>query len=290
MSPLGALQLKATDRGTAAPLRATAVELPVEELLAIVRAPVSEPAAVGANCRLNVAVWPALRVNGNVAPDTVNPVPDAVAELTVTAAEPVDDSVSDWVACVPTATLPKAMLVEFTERVAVPLPPVPPLAAAPVPVNGTVTDEFDSELSAMVSWPVALPAAVGANCTLRFMVLFAATVAGRVPAPLTVKALPVIVRAEITTGLELEFVKTSLDVAGEPTVTLPKATLPGETVIVPALALGLPLAALLATIPPQPDSETDAIKTAKPKKRREESRFLKVRSEKFLAENVFNFE
>lgn len=99
MSPLlGALQLKATDRGTAEPLRATAVELPVEELLAIVSFPVSEPVAVGANWRLNVAVWPAFRVNGNVAPDTVKPVPDAVAELTVTAAEPVEDSVSDWVA------------------------------------------------------------------------------------------------------------------------------------------------------------------------------------------------
>jgi hypothetical protein len=294
VSPLGALQLKATDRGTAAPLRATAVELPVEELLAIVSFPVSEPVAVGANCRLNVAVWPAFRVRGNVAPDTVNPVPDAVAELTVTAAVPVDDRVSDWVAFVPTGTLPKATLVEFTERVAVPeageVGGGVVVAATPVPVNATVTDAFDSELSAMVSWPVALPAAVGANCTLRFRVLFAATVAGSVPAPLTVKALPVIVRAEITTGFELELARASLVVAGDPTVTLPKATLPGETLIVPALALGVPLAVLLAVRPPQPDRETDATATAKPRKRREESRFLEVRSEKFPAENVFNFE
>lgn len=193
-------------------------------------------------------------------------------------------------ALVPTATLPKAMVVEFTERVA-----VPPdgggvvVAAMPVPLSATVTDEFDSELSAMVSCPVALPAAVGANCTLRFRVLFAAIVAGRVPAPLTVKALPVIVRAEITTGFELEFARASLVVAGDPTVTLPKATLPGDTVIVPALALGVPLAALLATIPPQPERETDVIRTAEPKKRRKESRFLEVRSEEFPTENVFNF-
>lgn len=93
--PLGALQFKSTASGTAEPLRATTVELPVEELLAIVKCPVSEPVAVGANCRLSVAVWPAFRVNGNVAPDTLNPVPEAVAELTVTAAEPVDDRVSD---------------------------------------------------------------------------------------------------------------------------------------------------------------------------------------------------
>jgi len=163
-------------------------------------------------------------------------------------------------------------------------------AATPVPLSPTVTDAFDSELSAMVSWPVALPAAVGANCTLRFRVLFAATVAGSVPAPLTVKALPVIVRAEITTGFELELARASLVVAGDPTVTLPKATLPGETLIVPALALGVPLAVLLAVRPPQPDRETDATATAKPRTRREESRFLEVRSEKFPAENVFNFE
>jgi hypothetical protein len=151
--PVGALQFKATARGTAAPLRATVVELPVEELLAIVNFPVSEPVAVGANCRLNVAVWPAFRVNGNVAPVTVNPVPEAVAELTVTAAEPVDDKVSDCVACVPTATLPKAMLVELMESVGVDPPPPVLLVGERLSANVFVTP-FSLELSVTVATEV----------------------------------------------------------------------------------------------------------------------------------------
>lgn len=142
-------------------------------------------------------------------------------------------------------------------------------AATPVPLSATVIEGSDSELFATVSWPVALPVAVGANCTLRLRVLFAAIVAGRVPAPLTVKTLPVIVRAEITTGFELVFARASLAVAGDPTVALPKATLPGVTVIVPALALGVPLAVLLAVNPPQPARERDAARTAKPNRRYE---------------------
>ena len=57
-------------------------------------------------------------MRGNVAPDTVNPVPDAAAEFTVTAAVPVDCRVRDCVAGVPTGTLPKATLLAPTVRVA----------------------------------------------------------------------------------------------------------------------------------------------------------------------------
>ncbi len=102
------------------PLNATTAVLFCEELLAIVSDPVSAPVAVGSNCTLRVAVWPEFKVNGKVAPDTVNPFPETLAALTITGEEPVDESVTDCVDGMPTATLPKATLVELMERVARP--------------------------------------------------------------------------------------------------------------------------------------------------------------------------
>jgi len=49
---------------------------------------VAVPAVAGSNCTVKVAVWPGLRVAGNVTPEALNPVPVAVAALTVTAAVP----------------------------------------------------------------------------------------------------------------------------------------------------------------------------------------------------------
>lgn len=116
--PDGALQLRSTAIGTPDPLRATTALLFVVELLAIVSLPVAAPVAVGSNCTLSVAVWLGLSVSGNVAPETLNPVPDTAAEFTVTAAVPFEESVTDCVAGVPKGTLPKATLVAFTDRLA----------------------------------------------------------------------------------------------------------------------------------------------------------------------------
>ena len=57
---------------------------------------------------------------GNVPPDTENPVPVTVAELTVTAAVPTDLSVTGWVVGVLITTVPKDTLVALTLSVAVP--------------------------------------------------------------------------------------------------------------------------------------------------------------------------
>jgi len=53
-------------------------------------------------------------VSGRVHPETVKPVPLIVTALTVTAAVPVEERVTDWVTGVFSATLPKAMEVAFT--------------------------------------------------------------------------------------------------------------------------------------------------------------------------------
>lgn len=54
------------------------------------------------------------KVSGNVAPETVNPVPATVAALTVTAEVPVEDKVSVCVVAVFTLTLPNDRLDELT--------------------------------------------------------------------------------------------------------------------------------------------------------------------------------
>jgi hypothetical protein len=63
-----------------------------------------------------------LRVSGNVAPETVNPAPATVAALTVTAAVPVEDSVTVCVVAVFAVTLPKPMLPALTLSVDTPDP------------------------------------------------------------------------------------------------------------------------------------------------------------------------
>jgi hypothetical protein len=53
-------------------------------------------------------------LTGNVLPDTVKPLPVTVAALTVTAAVPVELSVTVCVEAVFTSTLPNATLVALT--------------------------------------------------------------------------------------------------------------------------------------------------------------------------------
>jgi hypothetical protein len=69
---------------------------------------------VGSNCTVRVAVCVGLRVNGKVAPETVNPAPATAAALTVTAAPPVDERVTVCVVGVFTFTAPKPMLAALT--------------------------------------------------------------------------------------------------------------------------------------------------------------------------------
>jgi hypothetical protein len=71
---------------------------------------------VGSNLTDSEAAWPGFRVTGNVAPVTVNPVPDKVAALTVSGAEPDEVRVKVCMAGVFRATLPNARLAVLTVR------------------------------------------------------------------------------------------------------------------------------------------------------------------------------
>jgi hypothetical protein len=93
----------------------------------------------------------------------VKPAPDKVAPLTMRAVVPLDVKVRDWVDGVPTATLPKATVLELTVR---PAPAAGGAAATPVPVIWTMSDGLASASLVRVRLPVAAPAAAGSNWRL----------------------------------------------------------------------------------------------------------------------------
>ena len=68
---------------------------PLAELLEMESCPVAGPADAGSNCTLRVVVWPGAKVRGKLAPETENPAPATVAELTVTGAVPVEERTTD---------------------------------------------------------------------------------------------------------------------------------------------------------------------------------------------------
>ena len=57
-------------------------------------------------------------MTGNCTPDTLKPVPVTATELTMTAAVPTDDSVTDCVAGSFTITFPNEIVAAFTLKVA----------------------------------------------------------------------------------------------------------------------------------------------------------------------------
>lgn len=87
----------------------------VEELLLTVNWPLIALAVVGAKRTCNVMLCFGFRVSGNSASEMVNPAPVISAVLMVTAAVPVDVSVSGCVDEDPTMTSPKLMAAALTD-------------------------------------------------------------------------------------------------------------------------------------------------------------------------------
>jgi hypothetical protein len=99
------------------PVNATVIVPPIEQLLLSATVPVAAPAAAGSNCTSRVDDCPGVSVIGNLAPGIVNPAPLTDPPLIVTAPVPVDVIVTDCVAGVFTATVPKATLLVPKVRV-----------------------------------------------------------------------------------------------------------------------------------------------------------------------------
>ena len=90
----------------------------VAELLLIVNWPLNEPVDTGTNVTLIVADWPGFKVNGKLIGDIANPVPVTPADFTVTAAPPLDVTVTACVALAFKNTAPNEMFVASTLSIA----------------------------------------------------------------------------------------------------------------------------------------------------------------------------
>ena len=146
-------------------------------LLVIEMLPVTLPAVVGENSTVNVGLCPALIVNGVDKPLRLNPVPVMLAAEIVTLEVSVSVTVCDPL--LPTKTLPKLTLVGLAASV----------ARTPVPLKAIVAGDPEA-LLVTVMLPVALPADVGANVTVKVAFVPALIVAGT-EKPLTLNPGPV---------------------------------------------------------------------------------------------------
>jgi len=120
------------------------------------------------------------------------------------------------------------------------------VAAAPVPVSDSTAGEFPA-LLANESVPAAVPELVGENCTAMGTLWPAGMVNGK-DIPLTVNSELVVVAEEITT-LEPEALRVADIVVLDPTATLPRFALAGETAKVPP-AVPLPKSGMVSALAP----------------------------------------
>lgn len=157
LDPLGGLQLKATWCGFPVPLNGTVSGF-VDELLLMVNWPDAEPATDGSNVSVKDNFCPGFSVAGRLTGETEKPLPVAVMEFTVTAAVPLEVSVTVCVVGVFTATLPNKMLVAFRLSAGVPVFScsesvfeVPPVVAVSVTDCAVLTEATFAVNAALVA-------------------------------------------------------------------------------------------------------------------------------------------
>jgi hypothetical protein len=187
-------------------------------LLTICTEPLTAPALVGANCTVTVTDWFGFNISPAETPLAVTPAPDTFTAETVTLALPVLVKETLCELLLPVFTLPKLKLEELRLSVRV--------AATPVPLSAIDSGEFCA-LLVIVAEPLTAPAAVGAKLTVNVVVVFAASVVGKLK-PVTLNPAPVNVSCEIVTDAVPEFVSVTVWELLVPVVTLPKAMDAGD--------------------------------------------------------------
>jgi hypothetical protein len=188
-------------------------------LLVIVMLPDAVPAVVGANCAMKLVLWLAPSVSGAESPTAEKPLPLALTAEIVVLVVPVFFSVMVCWPLLPTATLPKDALPGVAVKVELPETPLPT----------KVIDCGDvGALSVNTILPVAAPAAVGANCTLKDSDWPPVSVFGN-DRPLMPKPFPVTVAILMTTLVVPVLVNCTFWVLLCPTVTFPNVSAEGET-------------------------------------------------------------
>lgn len=190
--------------------------------------PVALPEAVGENLAVNEVLCPATNVCGAARPVMLNPVPAALACEIATLAVPEFVRVTLTDPLAPTSRLPKLILVGFAVRL--PCTPVPLRAIDAVGLLAVLVIRM---------LPAAAPTVVGANCALKLVLWFAASVNGT-DRPVALKPVPVALTAEMVALVFPLFVKVIVCGLLLPSDTLPNATLPGLATNVEFVATPVP--------------------------------------------------
>jgi hypothetical protein len=159
---------------------------------------VAAPVVCGLKVTENEVLWPPGMVTGRDIPATLNSELLELTAETVTLA-PLAVRLPDADPLAPTITLPMLKVTGLTLSC--------PTAATPVPDSGTVSVGFVA-FEVRVTVPLALPAAVGVNVTLKLALCPAVSVTGAV-IPLRLNPLPLIPTCEIVTLLPPVFVTVS---------------------------------------------------------------------------------
>lgn len=148
-------------------------------LLVNVSAALAVPVTVGLKVTVKLADWPAGKVSGSDSPPTLNTELLVLAAVTVTL---VPLAVNDPVAVplVPTTTFPRGSVVGATVKT--------PVAVVPVPERGTVSVGLEA-VDVSVRFPLAAPADVGANETVKVALCPEVSVTG-VVIPLKLNPVP----------------------------------------------------------------------------------------------------
>lgn len=190
-------------------------------LLTTVTLPERLPADAGANVTVKEVDCPTARLRGNTIPFVLKPAPLSLTCEMETLEFPVFVSVRVCVALVPMVRLPKESEVGFTDSCEE--------DATPEPLRGILKPGFVA-LFVSVRLPERLPAEAGVKPTLNVAEPPAATASGKVnPDKLNPDGL---IEAWVTLRVpEPGFCTVMVCVLVTPTVTFPKATLEGITVI-----------------------------------------------------------
>jgi len=206
-------------------------------LLTIEMLPVAAPAEVGAKMAENEALLPALIVIGMLAPLVLNPVPEAVAPVTVNVPVPAFVSVTVCVPLLPTETLPYATLAGLIVSwgcVAVPEP------------DKAIESGEPGALLTIEMLPDALPAVVGENLAVNEVLCPAFNVDG--VRPVMLNPVPDALPDEIATLAVPEFVRVTLTDPLAPTSRPPKLMLAGFAVRFPCTPVPLRAIATVASL------------------------------------------
>jgi hypothetical protein len=206
-------------------------------LLTIEMLPVAAPAEVGAKMAENEALLPALIVIGMLAPLVLNPVPEAVAPVTVNVPVPAFVSVTVCVPLLPTETLPNATLAGLIVSWG--------CVAVPEPDKAMESGEPGALLT-IEMLPEALPAVVGENFAVNEVLCPAFSVDG--VRPVMLNPVPDALPDEIATLAVPEFVRVTLTDPLAPTSRLPKLMLAGFAVRFPCTPVPLSAIATVGTL------------------------------------------